>query len=391
MKRSAVFDYYTIGRFILAVSLFIAVQVSHAAGGQEAVSTALGIYCIAAFVRLLAAAYRTHALDFVLDLVFVTVLLYIPAASFSFLSVLYLFPVFFSSLAMRSRLLFVFPALAAGLYLAVFELKLGLSGAESYLNLALHVTSFFLIAFAGNTLREKMARQELYIGRLEAEKIRAQGLERLYRVSADLAHELRNPLASLSAAVQFVQEGQVRKEFLDIIGYETVRLTKLVNDFLLYARPSDAPLEEVSLADVVQILVSHLATPIKIETRISEAPAVLANRTFVEAAVTNVLQNALEAAHSVVRISVSPAAPASGGLPTAGRRAAELIIEDDGAGVDASLEETLFEPFVTTKINGTGLGLAIAFRIVAGYGGVIRADRSALGGARFSIVLPAKE
>ncbi len=102
-----------------------------------------------------------------------------------------------------------------------------------------------------------MEKQEQHIRQLEEEKIKMKGYERLYRVSADLAHELRNPLASISAAVQFLNEGKNDREFIDMLGTETKRLTTLVNDFLLFSRPSDAPKEYVDLSETLQSLLNR--------------------------------------------------------------------------------------------------------------------------------------
>ena len=126
---------------------------------------------------------------------------------------------------------------------------------EGIFTVSLHFLAFSLIALAGDNLKTMMEQQEQYIRRLEEEKIKMQGFERLYRVSADLAHELRNPLASISAAVQFLNEGKNDREFVDMLMTETKRLISLVDDFLLLARPADAPKEDVDLSEMLKMLV----------------------------------------------------------------------------------------------------------------------------------------
>ena len=193
--------------------------------------------------------------DFILDIVFITALIHVSFGTYSYISLFYLFPIFFSSIAIRTRKIFLYPAVATFFYGGVFLLHGGFLLKENLLNMLLHSFSFYLIAFAGNALNKRIDMQERYIKSLEEEHIKMQGYERLYRVSADLAHELRNPLASISAAVQFIKEGKNSSDFVEMLGVETSRLINLVNDFLMFSRPSDAPKETVDLSGLIRIII----------------------------------------------------------------------------------------------------------------------------------------
>ncbi len=238
-------------------------------------------------------------------------------------------------------------------------------------------------------MKERIERQEEYIRRLEEERARMQGYERLFRVSADLAHELRNPLASISASVQFLREGYSDPELVEMLRGETERLTHLVEDFLLYSRPAEAPTEQLSVRQVIGSL--RLPPSDKqYAVHIDQDALVRCNRSFLEVVFMNVIKNALEAARTRVEVAVS-VRMLPGATGDTGKRVL-IEVQDDGPGIPVNDRDRIFEPFVTTKPKGTGLGLAIAYRIVTGYQGLIMFDDSVrLGGARCSVILPVEE
>lgn len=376
MYLPSFFNYYRVGRFIFALALFISFQIAGLPYAIPKLMFILAVYSFIAFLRLVIPAKRINYFDFILDIVFISAMVYISFGIYSYLTLLYLFPIFFSSILIKTKRIFFFPIISEVLYGAVYYTSGVIAEKESILNISLHFLSFSLIALAGNNLKERMEKQEQHIKNLEEEKIKMKGYERLYRVSADLAHELRNPLASISAAVQFLNEGKNDREFIDMLSTETKRLTTLVNDFLLFSRPSDAPKEDVDLSETLKSLVNRQNSDKKITLDVIDDAEVVANRTFMEVALNNIIKNAIEAAKSEVRVSL-----------IRNQKEIKIGIEDDGAGIDDDMKDKIFEPFVTTKTNGTGLGLAIAYRIITGFGGNIIIDRS-FGGAKFTIVFP---
>src|ERR1700690_412473 len=243
MALAPVYNYYKIGRFIFALALLVSFQITGLLHAVTSLSYIITIYIFIALLRLLITWEAIGYFDFVLDIVFISALVHVSFGIYSYLSLFYLFPIFFSSIVIRTRKIFLYPTVATFFYATVFVLHGAFSFKETLLNSLLHTFSFFLIAFAGNSLNERTDKQERYIKSLEEQHIKMQGWERLYRVSADLAHELRNPLASISAAVQFLREGKNTGDFVEMLGVETARLINLVNDFLMFSRPSDAPRE----------------------------------------------------------------------------------------------------------------------------------------------------
>ncbi len=396
MYLSSFFNYYRVGRFVFAITLLISFQIAGLPYAIPRLMFILAVYSFVALLRPFIPPKKINYFDFILDIVFISAMVYISFGVYSYLTLLYLFPIFFSSVLIKTKRIVLFPVVSALLYGATYYVSGIIAEKESILNISLHFLSFSLIALAGDNLKVKMEGQERHIKRLEEERIRMKGYERLYRVSADLAHELRNPLASISAAVQFLKEGRNDREFIDMLEADTKRLATLVNDFLLFARPSDAPREDVELSEMLRVLVKHQSTDKKISLHAEEDAVVTANRTFLEVAVNNIIKNAAEAARSGIKITLKSNPPipplikgGEGGLFTKGRnRGITIEIDDDGEGIDEDLKDKIFEPFVTTKADGTGLGLAIAYRIITGFGGNIMVDKSLLGGARFTIVFP---
>lgn len=390
MYLSSLFNYYRIGRFIFALALLMSFQIAGLPYAIPSLRNILVIYIFIAIFRLVVPPRKVNYFDFLLDIVFISAMVYISLGVYSYLTFIYLFPIFFSSVLIKTKKIFLFPIVSILFYGAVYYSYGIITEKESILNISLHFFSFSLIALAGDNLKERIERQEQHIKNLEEEKIKMKGYERLYRVSADLAHELRNPLASISAAVQFLNEGRYDKEFVDMLDTETKRLTNLVNDFLLFSRPSDAPKEDVDLSETLKSLVnrqnSDRNSDKKITLNVINDAEVFANRTFMEVALNNIIKNAIEAARSEVKISLKKVCSSEFISQSSDKMTIE--IEDDGTGIEEDMKDRIFEPFVTTKTNGTGLGLAIAYRIITSFGGNIIVDKSSLGGARFTILFP---
>lgn len=380
MYQATYFNYYRTGRFIFALTLLISFQLAGLPYANPVLRNILIIYSIIALIRLLIPSKGANYFDFLFDIVFISSMVYISISTYSYLTLLYLFPIFFASVLIKTKKVFIFPVASIVLYGLIYFMGGIFFERESILNISLHLLAFSLIALAGDYLKTRMERQEEHIRRLEEERIRMKGYERLFRVSADLAHELRNPLASISAAVQFLREGRNDKDFIEMLGAEVKRINTLVNDFLLFSRPADASKEEVELSEMLQTVVNRCDSTKKIVLDMVDKAAIVANRNFIEIALNNIIKNAIDAAKSAVWASIEK-----------DHRGIVVTIEDDGAGIEEEMRDKIFEPFVTTKPNGTGLGLAIAYRMITGFGGAVMVDRSPLGGAKFIITFPVEQ
>jgi len=198
-------------------------------------------------------------------------------------------------------------------------------------------------------------------------------LAALGAMAAGLAHEIRNPLAGVKGAAQFLQSEPLAgeaQEMLQVVIDETDRLNIVVSQFLDYARPFELNPEVADLNAVVhQALMLVRAQGLPEELRLVEhweepMPAIPIDRTRMSQVFINLLQNALQAMPDGGALTVR--------TRRTGRRAGpsiEVAISDTGAGIDADVREKLFVPFFTTKQGGTGLGLPICRRIVEAHGG----------------------
>jgi signal transduction histidine kinase len=386
MYLSRFTDYYKIGRFVFAVTLLLTFHVAGFFSSSTYLLTIVIVYCLICFVRLFFVK-KIDNYDFLLDIFFITFIVSSNFQDYSYFTLLYLFPLFFASISLSTGQIFVFPFISIILYGLVFYKNTSFFKTDYILNISLHCLAFSLITFSGNKLKIKMQSQEKRIMELEASKLRMQGYERLYRISADLAHELRNPLTSISSSVQFLQEGRIDKEIIEIIAAETKRLLDLVNDFLFFSKPSDAVKEKVDLSEVLNTVVRYAGINKNILLNIKKNAFIFANRTFLEIAINNIVKNAIEAANSIVKISLNEYYPSKNSFSD-DIKYVIVDIEDDGKGIDNDIKNKIFEPFFSTKKDGTGLGLAIAHRVITDFQGDIFVDKSDMGGAKFSLILP---
>lgn len=217
----------------------------------------------------------------------------------------------------------------------------------------------------------------------EARLQRQEALARIGALSSAVAHELRNPLAGISGAVQVLLRSMPstdgRHDVLRAILDQTRRLDTLVTDLLHFARPANARLSRIDLRALVTSTVD-LARSDRVAAQIvvEGAGTALADPNLVTQIVLNLVQNATQAADPppVVRVVVAPA---------------RVTVSDAGPGVPEALREQIFEPFFTTRTRGTGLGLAISARAALAMGGRLSlAPHGPLAGATFVLELQAE-
>jgi signal transduction histidine kinase len=224
--------------------------------------------------------------------------------------------------------------------------------------------------------------------------IRSEKLASVGRLSAGIAHEIGNPLAAVLGLVELLELGglseQESREFLRRIRSETERIHRTIRELLDYSRTSPAPTassEHTDLTKVVEEAVK-LVTPqkdlrgIMIERRFADVPQVKAPAHELTQIVLNLLLNAADAVGGEGSILVEVERDDAH---------VRLSVSDSGPGIPASVQNRLFEPFVTTKPagKGTGLGLAVCHSLVQRLDGRIFAENRAHGGARFVVELPA--
>jgi signal transduction histidine kinase len=216
-----------------------------------------------------------------------------------------------------------------------------------------------------------------------------QALARVGQLAAVVAHEVKNPLAGIRAAMQVMlprrppddPDSAVMREIIDRID----ALTELIQDLQLYARPRAPRLQPIELRPLLlDALASMRRDPTGEHVRVEvQGPdvALAGDSELLRAAFLNILLNAAQAMNGTGAIHIS----ISRGTDTVTVR-----VRDEGPGIAEDIRERVFDPFFTTKAGGGGLGLAIVRRTTELHGGTVAIESATQGGTTVSITLPLK-
>ena len=228
------------------------------------------------------------------------------------------------------------------------------------------------------------------IREMESRMRQADRLATVGRMAANIAHEIRNPLASLTGAIEVLTSpltaDDARERLSQIVAHESERLNHIIKNFLEYARPaplSIATFDVAAAAEEVLLLLEHRTSAGSLKVIREFAPSIpwAVDAQQFRQILWNLCLNAVEAMPEggELRVSVSVRGATL-----------EVAVSDTGDGIAAADVSHVFEPFFSTKPEGTGLGLALVHRIVQDHGGEIDV-RSAPGlGTTFTLTLPAR-
>ena len=217
-----------------------------------------------------------------------------------------------------------------------------------------------------------------------------ESLAALGELSAGIAHEFKNALATISGYAQMIRSestGEV-KENAQLILEQTRALAHVVSEFMKFARPLDLTTEEVLVAPLLDRVIAQVRDSVPGVAIVTEGDfqKVSGDGALLGQALLNLVRNAAEAA------STQPSGGRvilHGGVEQSGsNRLQRISICDNGPGIPAEDLSKIFVPFYTTKANGTGLGLAIVQKIVVQHGGAVEARNQSAGGAELILTLP---
>jgi len=235
--------------------------------------------------------------------------------------------------------------------------------------------------------------------RLNELNVRTERLEAVAALSASLAHEIKNPLASIRSSVEQLSRS-VRAdeddEFLaELILRETDRLSRLLSEFLDFTRVRMTEAHTVEIRSIartaVDLIREHPDCPKDAVIQIVGKPTrVEGDEDLLHRIVVNLVLNALQASGGKAKVTITVREVRPRELPSGvpSDRSVMLRVSDDGPGIPEHLRRSLFDPFVTGREGGTGLGLAIVQRAVQVHRGFVFVDSEAGVGTTFSIYLP---
>ena len=228
----------------------------------------------------------------------------------------------------------------------------------------------------------------------ELKNRRLESLASLTNLAANVAHEIKNPLGSISIHVQLVRKAVERLtgadtcsicKYLDVVDEEMERLNKIVVDFLFAVRPISFEFTALNINEHIQDLAQFLAgefeqAGITIDLDLAkDIPQIQGDERFLRQMLINLLKNA-------------KAAMEGGGIARLATRfddeTIRITVEDTGTGIPDEVLNKIFEPYFTTKIDGTGLGLTMVYKVVKGHGGDITVQSRPSLGTRFTVQLP---
>ncbi len=243
--------------------------------------------------------------------------------------------------------------------------------------------------YLASQLRSKQQRLTEHVEELErtrARLVREEKLAAVGRLSAAIAHEIRNPVAMISSSLAVMDRtvGNERREMAEIAQKEASRLENLTNEFLAYARPREASLSPTPMKELLGYAAETcraraLEKDLRIAVDCDGVERADLDPNQMQQVLLNLLVNAIDAAPAGREIHLR--ARSNGGK-------LHIEVENPGAPISEETLQHLFEPFFTTKPSGTGLGLSIVRNIAQAHRGELSLTRNGPDGVCFSLDLP---
>jgi two-component system sensor histidine kinase HydH len=320
-----------------------------------------------------------------IDTFFVTLIIYGTGGFLSVFSFLYLVVIVYSSMLLPMRGTMVIAGLCSIQFGGLVELEyfgiLNPFGTDTNLlasaygwnqvafKIMVTMIACFAVAFLSSLLAEQTRKTKIKLRTMEGHVKRVEKMAAIGEMAAGLAHEIKNPLASLSGSIQLLKEDMRydpdHDRLMHIILREADRLSSLTSNFLLYARPPAGKVEPIKLdravLEAAELFEKDASNNGRITTskRISENLWISIDSGHLHQILWNLLLNAAEAIKDEGQIGIEM-------FPLKNELAC-VKITDNGCGMSKETLTSIFDPFFTTKSNGAGLGLSIVHRILEAY------------------------
>ncbi len=375
----------------------------------------LALYYLAAFILVLSIVYlvclrRYHNaislayLQPVIDTILVTAIIYVTGSYSSMFTFLYLVVIIYAAILLFQKGSLVIAMLSSVQYGLLVEFEYfeviqpfmpQMSSLDTVdpVHLVYRIVIFMAACFAVAVLsgilafQLKGAKQDLKLA--EEHLKRVERLAVMDELISGIAHEVKNPLASLAGSIQLLQEdakpGSYEDKLMQIILRETDRLKQIVNDIRLFSKPSTRNSQMIKLDDAIHDTVELFLNDPEWNRKISFSMRLNANAyvnmdpAHLHQILWNLFKNAAQAIVDTGEIKVR--------VHLSKNNRVYLMVEDNGRGIDPEKTKHLFNPFFTTKPDGTGLGLSIIHRLIDTYGGMIDFESVPGKGTVFTVLL----
>ena len=228
----------------------------------------------------------------------------------------------------------------------------------------------------------------------EARLRRAESLASMTTMAASVAHEIKNPLGSISIYLQLMQKSLKSdnescrtdlEEYLSVISEEVERLNSIVVDYLFAVRPMDTHLVPTNFNNIIKELITLVQYELMeagitvVESLEKDLPLLNLDEKLIKQALLNIIKNALGAMDDGGTLTIKTYIKDN---------LVQIRIQDTGCGIPADLISKIFEPYFTTKDNGSGLGLTVVYKVIKEHGGELRVFSKEGEGTTFTILLP---
>ena len=319
------------------------------------------------------------------DTIVVTLIVFVTGCFLSFFSFLYLVVIIYSSTLLFLKGSMIIAGLCSLQYAILISLEfygvvqpfgIGISPLISEFGwlrvlykVMITAVACYAVAFLSGFLSEQARRTRSELQRMSEHVKRVEKMASLGEMAAGLAHEIKNPLASLSGSIQILREEigyqPEQDNLMRIVLRETDRLSTLVSDFLLFAKPPTGNREwfqlDGAILEILELFNKNksLESNITIDDSLASNVLVEMDPIHLRQILWNLLLNAAEAVKSQGQIWVETRAHKNNRV--------EISVSDNGEGIALEKIDSIFDPFYTTKQSGTGLGLSIVYRILEYY------------------------
>ena len=357
----------------------------------------LFLYGLTGFIFILSFLYSAmlsgiqHKVSFAyvqigIDTLVVTLIILVTGCFLSFFSFLYLVVIIYSSVLLFRKGSMVMAGLCSLQYAILISLEyygviqpygteispliLEFGWLQVLYKVLITAVACYAVALLSGFLSEQTRRSSNELQRMSEHVKRMEKMASLGEMAAGLAHEIKNPLASLSGSIQVLREESrydpERDNLMRIVLRETDRLTSLVSDFLLFAKPPAGKRESIRLDEAINEILelfqknSTIKENLIIERKLIPDIFVEVDPVHLRQILWNLLLNGAEAIEREGRITVQ--------MINQRNKWIQIVLSDNGAGISAENVDAIFDPFYTTKHSGTGLGLSIVYRILEYYG-----------------------